>query len=94
MATRELQMTAEAPRLFLWTALPLTTPFRSRWSSRRNLFPHPCPQQPPLPLLSANMGASSKLGTTVDILQEKIGSLQKSRMKVSAPGRKGFRDGA
>ncbi|XP_045639952.1 uncharacterized protein C16orf96 homolog [Ursus americanus] len=29
----------------------------------------------------ANMGASSKLGTTVDILQEKIGSLQKSRMK-------------
>ncbi|XP_049758992.1 uncharacterized protein C16orf96 homolog [Elephas maximus indicus] len=28
-----------------------------------------------------NMGASSKLGTTVDVLQEKIGSLQKSRMK-------------
>ncbi|XP_074202975.1 uncharacterized protein C16orf96 homolog [Camelus bactrianus] len=29
----------------------------------------------------ANMGASSKLGTTVDVLQEKIGNLQKSRMK-------------
>ncbi|KAM9057067.1 LOW QUALITY PROTEIN: uncharacterized protein C16orf96 homolog [Megaptera novaeangliae] len=29
----------------------------------------------------ANMGASSKLGTTVDVLQEKIGSLQKSRMR-------------
>ncbi|XP_043771571.1 uncharacterized protein C16orf96 homolog [Cervus elaphus] len=29
----------------------------------------------------ANMGASSKLGSTVDILQEKIGNLQKSRMK-------------
>ncbi|XP_021553686.1 uncharacterized protein C16orf96 homolog [Neomonachus schauinslandi] len=29
----------------------------------------------------ANMGASSKLGTTVDILQEKIGSLQRSRIK-------------
>ncbi|OWK10927.1 hypothetical protein Celaphus_00006879, partial [Cervus elaphus hippelaphus] len=27
------------------------------------------------------MGASSKLGSTVDILQEKIGNLQKSRMK-------------
>ncbi|XP_047636582.1 uncharacterized protein C16orf96 homolog isoform X4 [Phacochoerus africanus] len=29
----------------------------------------------------ANMGASSKLGTTVDVLQEKIGILQKSRMR-------------
>eukprot|EP00069_Balaena_mysticetus_P020160 bmy_02794T0 len=29
----------------------------------------------------ANTGASSKLGTTVDVLQEKIGSLQKSRMR-------------
>ncbi|XP_005621655.1 uncharacterized protein C16orf96 homolog isoform X1 [Canis lupus familiaris] len=29
----------------------------------------------------ANLGASSKLGTTVDTLQEKIGSLQRSRMK-------------
>ncbi|XP_034878368.1 uncharacterized protein C16orf96 homolog [Mirounga leonina] len=29
----------------------------------------------------ANMGASSKLGTTVDVLQEKIGSLQRSRIK-------------
>ncbi|KAI4551388.1 hypothetical protein MJT46_017640 [Ovis ammon polii x Ovis aries] len=29
----------------------------------------------------ANMGASSKLGSTLDILQEKIGNLQKSRMK-------------
>ncbi|XP_055264856.1 uncharacterized protein C16orf96 homolog [Moschus berezovskii] len=29
----------------------------------------------------ANMGASSKLGSTVDILQEKIGNLQQSRMK-------------
>ncbi|XP_057605528.1 uncharacterized protein C16orf96 homolog [Hippopotamus amphibius kiboko] len=29
----------------------------------------------------ANMGASSKLGTTVDVLQEKIGSLQESRMR-------------
>nr|XP_025714869.1 uncharacterized protein C16orf96 homolog [Callorhinus ursinus] len=29
----------------------------------------------------ANMGASSKLGTTVDVLQEKIGTLQRSRIK-------------
>ncbi|XP_058424865.1 uncharacterized protein C16orf96 homolog [Diceros bicornis minor] len=29
----------------------------------------------------ANMGASSRLGTTVDVLQEKIGNLQESRMK-------------
>ncbi|XP_030157406.1 uncharacterized protein C16orf96 homolog [Lynx canadensis] len=29
----------------------------------------------------ANLGASSKLGTTVDVLQEKIGNLQRSRMK-------------
>ncbi|XP_006874970.1 PREDICTED: putative uncharacterized protein C16orf96 homolog [Chrysochloris asiatica] len=29
----------------------------------------------------ANMGASTKLGNTVDVLQEKIGSLQKSRIK-------------
>ncbi|XFG13844.1 hypothetical protein AB1E19_017468 [Capra hircus] len=29
----------------------------------------------------ANMGASSKLGSTLDILQEKIGNLQKSRIK-------------
>ena len=36
------------------------------------------------------MGASSKLGSTVDILQEKIGNLQKSRMKVSVLGRKGL----
>uniref|UniRef100_G3QPP4 Chromosome 16 open reading frame 96 n=1 Tax=Gorilla gorilla gorilla TaxID=9595 RepID=G3QPP4_GORGO len=31
----------------------------------------------------ANMGGPSSLGTTVDILQKKIGSLQKSRLKVS-----------
>ncbi|KAF6123306.1 hypothetical protein HJG60_001700 [Phyllostomus discolor] len=29
----------------------------------------------------ASMGASAKIGTTVDILQEKLGSLQKSRMQ-------------
>ncbi|XP_044089586.1 uncharacterized protein C16orf96 homolog [Neovison vison] len=29
----------------------------------------------------ANLGASAKLGSTVDVLQEKIGSLQRSRMK-------------
>ncbi|KAF6123304.1 hypothetical protein HJG60_001700 [Phyllostomus discolor] len=28
------------------------------------------------------MGASAKIGTTVDILQEKLGSLQKSRMQI------------
>lgn len=41
-------------------------------------------------LLSANMGSSGVLGNTVNVLEEKIISLQKARLQVSVVGTVGL----